>query len=438
MELNAPAHNVYCFDIMSILSLGVDNARGDLFLIRALLRQIQDLEGIERLTRRSSASRKWRKVHLVHEFTFHALYLSKQAAARRQVEDKLYTASFKWRHLQLFKCFETWAALKDKQLTKPRRAGIYPGKTGLRNLGNTCYMNAALQAIGHVDAIKEALEKHEGRRGSLLAELHQVVQRLWSGEYAAFSPDVMLKMIWILFPSLAGFKQQDCDELLRHLLDHLRLEAQAASPKSSPCFVENLFDGHLLHEVIVECSHTSETREPFLGELSVEIPQVYRIHSTMRRGSRPNSCQLTDCLAKFTAMEHLRGDAQYFCPSCNAKVNASKHTRLGSCPPVLIVHINRSDWVQDSQKIQSHVGFHEHGLDLTPFATNSATSLRYKLGAVVAHEGRSLTQGHYTAYAYNSYSTSWYHFNDHRVHKCTWSDVANAQAYLLVYERVAS
>ena len=39
----------------------------------------------------------------------------------------------------------------------------------------------------------------------------------------------------------------------------------------------------------------------------------------------------------------------------------------------------------------------------------------YSLQSFVVHQGSSLTEGHYTAYAYSSTTSSWMHYNDHKV-----------------------
>ncbi|ETV97767.1 hypothetical protein, variant 1 [Aphanomyces invadans] len=450
MELNEAGHKVYCFDAAAALPSNMDNARGEIYLIRRLLSQ--DLE-VARVTRQTpsgarSPAAKWRKVNNVHGFTFHAAYLSKQAAARRKRDDLLYTASYRWRNLILFKCFASWKDIwttKFRTMAKPSRRlnALYPGNTGLRNLGNTCYMNAALQSLSHVTLLKNAVMSAStvGPPGALLWELKHVMQRLWSGKYAALSPDAILAVVWQTFPTLAGFKQQDCDELLRHLLDSMRSgAASVVDPPLARCFVDALFEGVVVRTITCNrCMHESSTNEMFLGVLSVDIPTPHRVHAGRRRRVATAHCSMIDCLATTFAAESLQRDAQYFCSNCDAKQDAVKLTQLGAAPPVIIFHVNRTGWTADGEpdKIPTHVAFPERGLDLSMImAAPPRTSTVYDLDAAIVHEGRTLTQGHYTAYANNALGgAGWFHFNDHRVHKCTWKDVASAQAYLLVYSQ---
>jgi ubiquitin C-terminal hydrolase len=50
---------------------------------------------------------------------------------------------------------------------------------------------------------------------------------------------------------------------------------------------------------------------------------------------------LEESLRRFTAVETLSGDNQWFCETCSKKVDAEKGLRLQSLPHVLTLHLKR-------------------------------------------------------------------------------------------------
>ncbi|XP_072309801.1 ubiquitin carboxyl-terminal hydrolase 44 [Eucyclogobius newberryi] len=170
-----------------------------------------------------------------------------------------------------------------------RRPTVTPGVTGLRNLGNTCYMNSILQVLSHLHIFREcflrldltqALEllasaagkssphsPFSQKRGplassgsgpglsggasrgrnmeliqpkepsskhiSLCHQLHTLFQVMWSGKWALVSPFAMLHSVWQLIPAFMGYAQQDAQEFLCELLDKVQHELESASNNTS-------------------------------------------------------------------------------------------------------------------------------------------------------------------------------------------------------------
>ncbi|XP_028810789.1 ubiquitin carboxyl-terminal hydrolase 44 [Denticeps clupeoides] len=167
-----------------------------------------------------------------------------------------------------------------------RRPTVTPGVTGLRNLGNTCYMNSILQVLSHLHLFREcflqldlnqALEllasavngklvpkglgppslaqqktagPGSGLSGgasrsrnmeliqpkepssshlSLCHELHTLFQVMWSGKWALVSPFAMLHSVWQLIPAFRGYAQQDAQEFLCELLDKVQRELESST-----------------------------------------------------------------------------------------------------------------------------------------------------------------------------------------------------------------
>ncbi|KAL8017201.1 putative peptidase C19, ubiquitin-specific peptidase, DUSP domain, Chromo-like domain superfamily [Plasmopara halstedii] len=116
---------------------------------------------------------------------------------------------------------------------------------------------------------------------------------------------------------------------------------------------------------------------------------------------------LFDCLSKFTEREQLGEADTWYCPKCKTHVRAFKKFDLYSLPKVLIFHLKRFRYAQNSfymhrDKISSLVDFPTESLDLSAFVIGPGKDSKplYDLYAVSEHVG-GLGGGHYTAVAKN-------------------------------------
>eukprot|EP00966_Prymnesium_polylepis_P283643 6553112-Prymnesium_polylepis.1 len=120
----------------------------------------------------------------------------------------------------------------------------------------------------------------------------------------------------------------------------------------------------------------------------------------------------------------MNGVNQYSCEACDGKRDAVKQLVLVALPRVLALHLKRFIALEKDDK---HVAFKE---------TLVQGDGSFDLCAVVVHAGATIECGHY--YAYVRDGQRWLKCNDQKVESVRWETVAEAQAYVLIYQKAVA
>ncbi|XP_052796046.1 ubiquitin carboxyl-terminal hydrolase 3-like [Mya arenaria] len=367
----------------------------------------------------------------------------------------------------------------DAKKQKKELKKIRPKSSGLRNLGNTCFMSAVLQSLSNIqhfcgyikqlpsledknNKMRKVITRKQSRDGTdkdvlLVEELRKTLIAIWEGGKSAISPESLLHVIWTLVPRFRGYQQQDAHEFMRYLLDRLHTELLALlpytsttnnnspfiGPKGKSTIVSAIFGGLLQSEVnCLICGVESKKHDPFL-DLSLDIPVQY--HNVKTTKGKENMdlpvCHLSECLTHFTEVEELEETELYMCTGCKKKQRSTKKFWIRRLPNVLCLHVKRFKWVTSfRQKLETYIDFPLTNLDMNKYIldmheTRGTTvgSNIYDLAAVIVHHGSGAGSGHYTAYVLHE--GQWYHFNDSTVTACEPETVARCKAYILFYIR---
>ena len=339
----------------------------------------------------------------------------------------------------------------------------YEGKglTGLANLGNTCFMNSALQCLSHSYPLNNFLNDGEYKKklnhkaeALILLEWDKLRQLIWS-ENCIISPGGFLsslqKVAKIKDKTLfTGFAQNDLTEFVTFIIDcfhtaisrevEMNITGDAVTEKdklAKNCFTMmrnmykkeyseflKLFYGiHVSKISTPEGKYLSSAPEPFLT-LDLPLPP--------KSSQNNKACSLIDCIDNYTQLEVLDGDNKYETDSGD-KVVAHKQILFWSLPEILIISIKR--FSNSVKKNQSLVSFPLADLDMSKYVVGyDSDSYIYDLYGICNHGG-GVFGGHYRADIRNA-NGKWYSFNDATVQPVTdESKLVSPQAYCFFYRK---
>lgn len=344
------------------------------------------------------------------------------------------------------------------------------GAMGLPNIGNTCYMNSALQCILNNKAFKEYF-----RNKAFAADLDQTkisrnivlqFERVFNAYWTSGNPGILQEElrkfhgVVNMIAAMNGIdlyrvgRQNDVHEFLSFLLNSLHeavaypvkvkingiikndvdnLEKQAkvawaqSHIKSYSKIAEMCCSQQRSCVVCPDCRNASNNFVPEYT-ISLSIPDKKIIKDPSK------NVTLDDCLREFAKVEILDSDNKFKCEKCNNNIQAQKTLQIWRMPDVLTILLKRFEFNGNvGRKINVPVDY-PMDLDLSDFCGGyDKVRAMYRLSGVCNHSG-DVGGGHY--YAFANGQNGWKKYNDESVSDLSEDDAIKSQAaYCLFYTR---
>ncbi len=321
-------------------------------------------------------------------------------------------------------------------------------KVGLKNLGQTCYMNSSLQCLANIDIFVEKLLKDLNKLNqnteTFTRAFFTLLYQLKTSNEKFIDPSNFKSSLGKFNPLFEGNNASDAKDLILFILQRLHLELKPIKNnsnaqmnfyqqeqislddnKSFQCFnndfkssmscVSETFHG--IYKIQLKCDGCKRIKYSYqtFNMLTFILKKIKDDKISNIGQSYYDGINTVDAFETDRKVEILKDENMIFCNSCQGSHTGSTQQSIYSLPPVLIIVLNRG---KNNQDFNDEFNFPEV-LDFNDgnnfVISNHNNYKRFFLCGIITHLGESSSSGHFICYCRNDLNDPFVCYNDTQV-----------------------
>lgn len=246
-----------------------------------------------------------------------------------------------------------------------------PGLTGLKNLGNSCYLASILQCLFDMPFFKERYGEVSQSVAATLdpaedldTQLRKIGDGLLSGRYSkpdsdvtasehspeiphqkGLSPSMLKHLVGRGHPEFCTMRQQDAFELLQHLIKLITRSKHVAPAEDPTRRFRFILEQRLQCLSCKRVRYTANEQDSIFLDVPIEkLSATEGGAKDANTGDTYREVTLKECLDRFTGGEVV----ELTCTACGSKDGYSKRSLFKTLPEVLVVNARKMtivNWV---------------------------------------------------------------------------------------------